>query len=422
MYYMNIKHIKEHVAGALPIAISAISLIVTITIFVITNNLIEKQINTEFKSEAESIHATLEGRLQEYVSLLVGGRGLFQASDNVNRDEWNKYVTNFDIENKYSGIQGIGYSEIVYPEDKESYEQSVRDEGFEDFVIRPEGERDIYTSIIFLEPFDERNKQAFGFDMFQEITRNTAMTSAYETGNPALSGKVTLVQEIDEDVQSGFLIYLPIYEKNVSLNTVSDRKNATKGYVYSPFRMNNFMDDIVGKNNNEIRVEVYDGVDGEITAERKMYSADISPEERKKYIRAHEQIVTVGDHGWTVQYITTDNYGKDVFRTYTPIAILLVGTILSAGIFFVLRGLNVDREKAISMAEKITHDLRIQKEEKEKTNKELEKANKLLEDQKKELEIKVAEIEKSSHFMVGREEKMAELKKEIAELRKKRQK
>ena len=40
--------------------------------------------------------------------------------------------------------------------------------------------------------------------MYQESVRRAAMNKALETNAPAMSGKITLVQEIDEDVQPGF--------------------------------------------------------------------------------------------------------------------------------------------------------------------------------------------------------------------------
>ncbi len=77
---------------------------------------------------------------------------------------------------------------------------------FQNYTIQPPGEREEYTPIVYLEPLDERNQRAIGYDMFSEPTRHLAMARARDTGEPALSGKVVLVQEIDQDVQYGFLL------------------------------------------------------------------------------------------------------------------------------------------------------------------------------------------------------------------------
>lgn len=76
------------------------------------------------------------------------------------------FVSEYNISKNFKEIQGIGYSEIVLPLDKQKYEEKYEVRGFTDFKIYPDGKRDLYTSIIYLEPFDIRNQIVFGYDMF----------------------------------------------------------------------------------------------------------------------------------------------------------------------------------------------------------------------------------------------------------------
>ena len=78
--------------------------------------------------------------------------------------------------------------------------------------------------------------------MYSEPVRREAMERARDSGLPALSGKVTLVQEFGPEVQAGFLIYLPIYANGVTPVTVDARREAlglldtcgTRGFILSP--------------------------------------------------------------------------------------------------------------------------------------------------------------------------------------------
>jgi CHASE1-domain containing sensor protein len=117
----------------------------------------------------------------------------------------------------------------------------------------------VYTSITYLEPFDQRNQQAFGYDMWSEPKRRTAMQSARDTATTQISGKVTLVQEIDADVQVGFLMYLAYYGRGGVPATVEERRVALAGFVYSPFRMGDLMEGILGRALPDIRLEIFDG-------------------------------------------------------------------------------------------------------------------------------------------------------------------
>ena len=82
----------------------------------------------------------------------------------------------------------------------------MRAAGFPDYRIYPEGVRDLYSSIVYLEPFSGRNLRAFGYDMYSEPVRRAAMERARDTGEAAISAMVTLVQETDINVQPGFLV------------------------------------------------------------------------------------------------------------------------------------------------------------------------------------------------------------------------
>ena len=153
----------------------------------------EKKLNVELKSHEVLI--LIKNRMAAYEQVLKSGVGLFKASPNVSRKQWAIFVDEHKLDENFKGIQGFGYSEVVLPENKTKHEERIKKEGFNDFKIHPEGKRELYTSIVYLEPFDERNIRAFGYDMFSEKVRNIAMTKAIESGEAALSGKITLVQE-----------------------------------------------------------------------------------------------------------------------------------------------------------------------------------------------------------------------------------
>src|SRR5260370_16417612 len=108
-------------------------------------------------------------------------------------------------------------------------------EGNPSFKIWPEGNRAEYHSIIYLEPLDRRNQVAIGYDMFTAPTRRAAMEQARDTGLPTASGRVTLVHEIDDEKQAGFLIYAPAYRNVPLTNTVEQLQAALFSFFYSSF-------------------------------------------------------------------------------------------------------------------------------------------------------------------------------------------
>lgn len=216
---------------------------------------------TRFGTLANEVALALERRIQSNTDLLRGVAGLFAASQFVDRQEFKTYVDSLTLRRHYPGIQGIGFSQWLAAGELGEHVQAIRREGFPDYVIRPEVERTHYSAIVYLEPFDWRNQRAFGYDMFSDTTRQQAMRAAVEKNDVSVSGKVTLLQETDQDTQAGFLIYLPVYENGTPLTTSEQRWRALKGWTYSPIRakdlIRSFMDREFMDLQNQMSLRLY---------------------------------------------------------------------------------------------------------------------------------------------------------------------
>lgn len=224
---------------------------------------IEEKAVREFAKTCDEIRLKIQGRLNAYAVLLQGAKALFGASEEVTRNEWRTYVEMLRAGDFMPGHQGIGFVGIVKQGDLDAHERAIRAGGFPDYSVHPHGQRDIYGPIIFIEPFKGRNLRAFGFDMLSEPVRREAMETARDTGNPALSGKVTLMQEDGQDVQAGALMYAPVYRRGDPIKTVPERRAAIVGWVYSPYRMDNLIKGTIpalaGQADDLLDLEIYDG-------------------------------------------------------------------------------------------------------------------------------------------------------------------
>ncbi|MBO1926987.1 CHASE domain-containing protein [Thiomicrorhabdus sp. 6S2-11] len=236
-----------------------ISLTLTAVAWKISQNTLLEKAETRFQLNSEEISAAITERLHTYEMAIRSGKAFFDSSEEVTRDEWQRFVASLKIEHRFPGIQGLGYSEFIKAEDLEQHIAKIRAEGFEDYSVRPSEQRELYSAIVFLEPFDWRNKRAFGYDMYSQETRREAMDRARDTGSAAVSGQVTLVQETTTDVQYGFLLYEPVYHKGMPTKTLQQRRDAIQGYVYSPFRAADFMHGILGFSHQGLLLELYDG-------------------------------------------------------------------------------------------------------------------------------------------------------------------
>jgi CHASE1-domain containing sensor protein len=77
--------------------------------------------------------AAILKRISAYEQVLKGGRGLFQVSDTVTREEWKTFIKSLEVDKNYPGILGIGYTVLVKKAQKEAHEKRVRAEGFPEY-------------------------------------------------------------------------------------------------------------------------------------------------------------------------------------------------------------------------------------------------------------------------------------------------
>jgi len=256
-HYRQVLQLLSHQATAR--IVLAVCLLLTAIAWYLSDHAIRSNDEQRFRFQTEDTASAIANRLLEYESVLRSAAGLFNAAGKVDRAAWHRFVASLELQRSFPGIQGLGFSEIVTPEALAHHVADIRQQGFDDYAIHPPGKRDIYSAIIYLEPFDVRNRRAFGYDMYAEPVRREAMQRAMESGLPAVSGRVTLVQETEVDRQAGFLMYLPVYRQGMPIATPNERRRAILGFVYSPFRAGDFMQGILGKHQEQIDLALFDG-------------------------------------------------------------------------------------------------------------------------------------------------------------------
>jgi len=266
-------------------------------------------------------------RMKDYEQVLLGAAGLFASSQQVTRQEWHEYVSSLRLHATLPGIQGVGYSVMVPARDKAAHEARVRAEGFPKYAISPPGERDLYSSIVYLEPFSGRNLRAFGYDMYSEPIRHAAMQRAADTQNPAWSNKVSLVQEDGKGgVQAGFLVYVPIYAKDKPLRTVEERRAALQGFVYSPFRAGDMLNQLYQDTNRLFELQLYAGTP---VAANLLYETTVPSQNPKDGFFGVDLPVDIGGTHWTARFSSNARFNQQEFSELPFVLFLAVLTMES---------------------------------------------------------------------------------------------
>ncbi len=293
-----------------------------------------------FNSEVERAQEDIKNRLDTYITLLRGTSGLFAASYEVRQPEFHAYVQRLQLQKRYPGIQGIGFSIRTRPEEIAQLIERMKKEGKQNFTLRPQLPiRNEYYPIIYLEPSSKRNQAAIGYDMFSEARRRLAMERARDNGVPAVSGKVILVQEIDKHKQAGFLIYVPVYRNGTIPDTVFERRKELLGFVYGPFRADDLIKGIFIKSNKPtVNFEIYDTA---VTSARNLLHSSQGSNFGKAYQGGYftkAKNLDIAGRTWSIVFTSSPEMDTNLEIRQVPY-FLVGGVLLSLLLFFITRSL-----------------------------------------------------------------------------------
>ncbi len=316
------------------------------------NDAMEEAKNRFARSNLDMIHK-INNRMETYANALQSGTALLNTVEKMNRKKWNIYFSSLEIAEHYPGFQGIGFSKVIPSNQLSEHIVQMRREGLLDYGIKPFEKRAEYHSIIYLEPLDERNKRAIGYDMFTNPIRKSAMIRARDTGEVTLSGKVTLVQENETNIQVGFLMYVPFYHEQDEFITQEHKKKYFEGFVYAPFRANDLMLEILAHKDPNIAVKLYDGTS--VNEENLLYQSDNFI--KNKPLFAASIPIEMYGRIWTVVFQTQPSF-KATIDSDNSRLIILAGLPIS--LLLLLTGLSFSQtvKRAKIMARKMTSEIR----------------------------------------------------------------
>ena len=345
---------------AWPLAVLMLGLALTAGAVWLTYQEAEKTDAQRFRRLSERLTSAVSARFEDIEEALQGARGLFAASESVERDEWTAYTANIK-EFLRRGVSGFGVIERLDPADQAAFLARMRAGGASDYEIHPTGGRKEAYAIAYVEPRDQ-NAPALGLDIAADERGRAAAEEAMQTGRATLSQRLLLA--LDERRLPGFLLLLPIYEKGSRLETPDDRQHALHGWVFAAIRIDELMEGITGVTEEQVDFDVFEGAETSISS--LIYNAD-------QYLEAHSSgrvtdadyagcrfhaLVPLSMYGrqWSLIVSSRPGFGT-VIGGWMMAAIVGCGLAISL-LAAVMAWLLVSaRSRAMALAEKITREL-----------------------------------------------------------------
>ena len=252
------------------------------------------------------LHATeielrsVEDQFRTYAALLRGGAGLFAAhGDAVTLAEFRAYVDRIEFQSLYPGFLGIGFTPTLPAAERERFAARAEALGVPSFRVHPSTDNPLISPVLFAEPPNPRNQAAIGYDVMSDPVRRDMVERARDSGQPAASARIQLVQEIDANKQAGFLVAMPVYAGGGVPSDLAERRRRFLGFVFGAFRANDLFNSIVAARAEEdAAFAIYDGAPDEATLLHRSARATDAVAGRL----TREATLKLGGRTWTVRF------------------------------------------------------------------------------------------------------------------------
>jgi len=353
-----------------PYLILAAGLLFTLIVSYRLAKVAEAEDRARFQVLVKEVHARTESRLRNYTAVLRAGAALFSANEGVTEDEFRTFVNRLDLAEHYPGVQGMGFSLRLKPDERAALIAKRKREGADSFQLLPDSERNEYHAIVYLEPQDPRNRAGLGFDMSVEPERRLPMELARDTGLPAASGRLILFKRVDpQAAQPGFLIYVPVYRRGQQPANESERRAMLLGFIFSAFRADDFFRGLLTAPTHEnIDFQIYDGL---TATQENLIHRSTQPLAPSRFQPRFAALTTMNVAGrpWTIS--SSSRPAFDLARTRSWVPYTLPAGILISLIFFTVSRSQI---RARAKAERSEEEVRASEAKMRKVLEERERA------------------------------------------------
>lgn len=325
----------------------------------LTHRLIVEHQQSRFDYEVRRIEYAVVQRMNAYVQVLRGALGLFEASDEVDRIEWLRYVGTLRLDQRYPGFKALSYLAAVKPEDLDAFVARVRAEPLPPGLSHPDVLRaftpgvphgvsaeaapgPLHALVLHIAPLNPDNELALGRDQMREPGRRTALELSLATRDVVLTPRQRMPQVGGSQV--GFVAYLPVM-----------RGDQPAGWLTAAFFADRFMEGLLGELPRALDLEIYDSATPD--AATLMYSTagvdaqggprPLSPEVRAPFTRSSR--IDMPGRTWSLRYVAAPGF-VPVTDRLAPWLVAAGGLLATLLFYAVARAGEQWREQAARLA------------------------------------------------------------------------
>lgn len=319
-----------------------------------------------YSSYSHVIDRRITGKIDDLISDLRGVRGLFSASDVVDRDEFNEYIKSINLVERFGGAAVMLYVEKVQKSDLVKFSSEIKNDrsisslGYPDFAVHPLSDKDEYYITKYIEPIFGR-EIGLGFDSGSDPERLRAIFTARDSGESVAAP----VSKSPVTGRTAIHFYSAVYEKGSRLLTQEDRRSAFEGVVGIGLSIDYFFENMFDDLNDGFDIEIFDSAI--LDKEHLIFDYDndgggtLLVNELNNGI-IYKTTLNFANHSWGLIVKFPENKNAAFNENISSPIILATGSILSILFAVLIFLILTSRTRAILLATKISEEFQKDKQ------------------------------------------------------------
>lgn len=189
---------------------------------------------SDFNLRATTRIGDILNSIEDNETALKSLAGFYASSQTVKREELKIFARSLLL--RHPDIKALIWIPRILDSELEVYQDAASKAGFPDFKIKEfdshkqltdKTDRKEYFPAYYIEPL-ENNYVIFGVDFSTDPIHREAMNRAADSGLLSVTAKIRLIRE---EGRFGCKVFLPVYQKGVSLKTPEERRQNLTGFL-----------------------------------------------------------------------------------------------------------------------------------------------------------------------------------------------
>lgn len=313
---------------------------------------------TTLERDAIDTRNQIQERLGNYEVGLEFGRGFILSSAYVSRREWQQFYSAQSVEEYFPGVMGYGFVEVVERDEVDTFVEEMRFSGAPNYRLkthpgyRVTTDNDQHYLIKYNEPAS-RNLGSWGLDVASNPSNREVYDNARDSGKRCVSKPFRLFQGGGESW--GVVFAAPVYQRDVPVDTIEQRRSAIIGWVVASVGIDQFMTAEWQSDWDQFDIEIYSSIGSASNHDESVLYSSMQTDNHDH--KGSAMVLLVGDLRLGFRVSPREVPNRWVASPRQAV-VLIVGMLTTLLLTIVTWSVTQTRAKALQMARSMTKSLR----------------------------------------------------------------